>query len=115
MITIGNVSDKEWKHVKEISRLHNKNILSETSQDELNDYIRINKSELSTPLIVSVLLENVEISHTYIKDNLNHCQLIVEIIEETDFTGADIGLRGDIRKGMFIEFVKEILSSEEIE
>ena len=113
MLVIGNVSSSEWDHVKAIGQLHNRVVIGEVEQKELNDYVSQHEKELSTPTIASILLENVEISESYIRENPEYSQLVYKIIHATDFSKADIGLRGDIRKGMFLDFVEEILLTEE--
>lgn len=113
MFIVGNVSDSEWNHMRTIGQMHNGIVMGQVEQSVLNDYIVKHEKELSTPLIASVLLEEVEISQEYIKENPEYCQLVYRIIEATDFKGADIGLRGDMRKAMFMEFVQEVLLSEE--
>lgn len=113
MFIVGNVSDSEWNHVRTIGQMHNGIVMGNVEQSELTSYIVKHEKELSTPTIASILLKDVEISHSYIKDNPEYCQLVYRIIETTDFKGADIGLRGDMRKAMFMEFVQEVLLSEE--
>jgi hypothetical protein len=105
---------QEFNHVtsdlfdlsRQLGKLHNQVCFKKIDQSEMYNFTIVNKEKLNHPYLVSILLENIELTTNFISENLDFCKTVKEIIENTNFNGADMGLRSGMRLGMFNELMK---------
>jgi hypothetical protein len=95
-------SDEQWKNFTAIGRLHNQVCSGEISQQQFNAYVTTNAGAMNHPLILEVLLENIELTPSFLESNTDFCKTIYSIIRNTDHTNAELSFGIDLRLNLFL-------------
>ncbi|MFF2531309.1 hypothetical protein ACFVS2_20615 [Brevibacillus sp. NPDC058079] len=77
-----------WSRFQEMNMLHMDVCTGEEEQSKFNDYVLLHEKELNHPLILETILENIELTVEFIKENEDYCKAVYRIVSKTNFEGS---------------------------
>lgn len=100
-------TDEVWERFGEINMLHMDVCTGEIEQSKFNEFVLSNEKNLNHPLILEVILENVELTEEFLKQNEDYCKAVYRIVSNTNFEGLQMSFSVSARIQRILKIAEE--------